>query len=172
MDLKEKEKLFSEVYETFRHRIYRICYAYIYQKEEVEDLFQEIMINIWNSLDRFRGESQMGTWVYRVAVNSAMLYNRNNKFRNKIKSNISEIYLTSEDSDTEDHRAVEEKLNTLAKCISKLEKQDRIIISLTLEGLSYDQISEITGITTNYVGVKVNRIKKQLFSLFENESHE
>jgi len=172
MDLKEKEKLFSEVYETFRHRIYRICYAYIYQKEEVEDLFQEIMINIWKSLDRFRGDSQLGTWVYRVAVNSAMLYNRNNKFHGKVKSNISEVYLTTEDSGSDDHREIEEKLNVLAKCISKLKKQDRIIISLILEGLSYDQISEVTGVTSNYVGVKVNRIKKQLFSLFENESHE
>lgn len=172
MDLKEKEKLFSEVYETFRHRIYRICYAYIYQKEEVEDLFQEIMINIWNSIDRFRGDSQLGTWVYRVAVNSAMLYNRKNKFHGKVKSDISEVYLTNDDAGSEDHKQTEEKLNTLAKCISKLEKQDRIIISLILEELSYDQISEITGVTSNYVGVKVNRIKKQLFTLFENESND
>ena len=172
MDLRSKEKLFSEVYETYRHKIYRLCYAYIYQKEEVDDLFQEIMINIWNSLEKFRGESQIGTWAYRVAVNSALLYNRKHKHYTKVHANFTEVFLIDNESPGDDHHDIERKLNTLAKSISLLEKQDRIIISLILEGLSYEQVSEIVGVTANYVGVKVNRIKKQLFTLFNTQSDE
>lgn len=172
MELKMKEKLFSEIYTEYKHRIYRICFAYIYQKEDVDDLFQEILANIWNSLDNFRGESQAGTWVYRVAVNSALLYNRQRKSLKRISLHESDFHLMSDDSGLEEQMEKEKKLTILAKCISQLEKQDRLIISLILEGLSYEKISEIVGIKPNHVGVKVNRIKKQLFTLINQQSHE
>lgn len=168
MHRKEKEKIFSEIYADYKNRIHRICYGYIYEKDQVEDLFQEIMINIWNSLERFRGDSRIGTWVYKVAVNSALLYNKKNKFYGKLSFSIPETTFT--DTETDDYRLREEKLRMLAHCISKLEKGDRIIISLILEELSYEQVSEITGITVSNVGVKVNRIKKKLFTMIkENE---
>ncbi len=78
MNQKEKEKLFSEIYTSFKAKIHRICNGFIYEKEQVDDLFQEIMINIWNSLERFRGDSQIGTWIYKVAVNTALLYKQKN----------------------------------------------------------------------------------------------
>ncbi|MFO7977248.1 MAG: RNA polymerase sigma factor [Bacteroidales bacterium] len=171
MKQKSKQELFSSVYNDYRHKIYRICYAYIYQKEEVDDLFQEIMVNIWNGLERFRGESTIGTWVYRIAVNSALFYNR--KFKRYAEINVKPdlcLVNTLEHHLGEDpHDVVHERLDQLAKAISQLEKQDRLIISLLLEGLSYEEISEVVGITPNYVGVKVNRIKKQLKELIKDE---
>lgn len=167
----EKEKIFSEIYSGYKDKIHRICYGYIYEKEQVDDLFQEIMINIWNSLDRFRGDSKIGTWVYKVAVNTALLYNKKNKFYSKINFSVPEV---SSDivEENEDFKAKERKLGMLTQCISQLEKNDRLVITLILEELSYEQVSEIIGITLNNVGVKVNRIKKRLFSMLNEMNYE
>ena len=169
MQKNEKETAFSEIYSGYKDRIYRICYGYIYEKEQVDDLFQEIMINIWNSLERFRGDSTIGTWVYKVAVNTALLYNKKNKFYSKLNFSVPETAL---DTESDDYRLREEKLRMLAQCISKLNKNDRIIISLILEELTYEQVSEITGITAGNVGVKVNRIKKKLFNMLKEMNYE
>lgn len=169
MQKNEKETTFSEIYSVYKDRIYRICYGYIYEKEQVDDLFQEIMINIWNSMERFRGYSGIGTWVYKVAVNTALLYNKKNKFYSKLNFSVPEIVI---DNEPEDYKVREEKLRMLAQCISKLNKNDRIIISLILEELTYEQVSEITGITAGNVGVKVNRIKKKLFNMFKEMNYE
>ncbi|NVO11500.1 MAG: sigma-70 family RNA polymerase sigma factor [Bacteroidales bacterium] len=171
MDLNEKERLFSDIYKSFRGKIYRICYGYIYEKEQVDDLFQEIMINIWNSIDRFRGESQIGTWIYKVAVNTALIHNKKTKTYQRVKVSLYESN-SADSTESEDYRAKEEQLNKLALCISKLDKEDRLIITMILEDLSYEQVSEIVGISPNYVGVKVNRIKKRLFAMLNESNHE
>jgi len=172
MSIKTKEELFEEVYTEYRLRIYRICYGYIYEKEQVEDLFQEIMINIWNSLDKFKGDSSIGTWTYKVAVNTALLYNRNTKQYKKIRWAATEINTFAAFSNPTDKIQMESRLNHLGKSISELEKQDRLIISLILEGQTYEQVAEIVGITTNYVGVKVTRIKKQLYEFLKKYDNE
>jgi len=172
MNTKEKEKLFLEVYNEYRLRIYRICYGYIYEKEQVEDLFQEIMLNIWNSLEKFKGDSSIGTWAYRVAVNTALLYNRKTKQYKKVKGVASEINSFANLVTPDDKNQMESRLNQLGKSISELEKQDRVIISLILEGLTYDQVAEIVGIKANYVGVKVTRIKKQLYETLKQYDNE
>ncbi len=171
MDLNEKERLFSDIYKSFRSKIYRICYGYIYEKEQVDDLFQEIMINIWNSIDRFRGESQIGTWIYKVAVNTALIHNKKTKTYQRVKISLYESN-PADSIESDDYRIKEEQLNKLALCISKLNKEDRLIITMILEDLSYEQVSEIVGISPNYVGVKVNRIKKRLFAMLNESNHE
>lgn len=168
----EKDKVFSQIYTGYKDKIYRICYGYIYEKDQVEDLFQEIMINIWNSIDRFRGECQLGTWIYKVAINTALLFNRKTKFYGKTNLPGLEPVFNIPDQDPEEYRQKEEKLKHLAKCIANLEKNDRLIISLILEGLSYEEVSEIVGITPNNVGVKVNRIKKKLLTMINETNHE
>jgi RNA polymerase sigma-70 factor (ECF subfamily) len=172
MDQKEKEQHFSEIYFTFKDKIHRICYGYIYEKEQVEDLFQEIMINIWNSLDRFRGDSAIGTWIYRIAVNTALLYNKKTKFYNKHNVPVNDFSTEIKAVDPDDYNSRNEELRMLGKCISQLEKNDRLIISLILENLTYEQVSEIIGITPNHVGVKVNRIKRKLMSLINDMNYE
>ncbi len=172
MNINTKEELFEKVYTEYRLRIYRICYGYIYEKEQVEDLFQEIMINIWNSLDKFKGDSSIGTWTYKVAVNTALFYNRNTKQYKKVRWAATEINSFAAFSNLDDKVQMESRLSHLGKSISKLEKQDRLIISLILEGQTYEQVAEIVGIKTNYVGVKVTRIKKQLYELLKKYDNE
>lgn len=171
MNQKEKEEQFSNIYRDYKHKIYRICYAYIYEKNEVDDLFQEIMANIWNSLHTYRGDAQLGTWVYRVAVNSALFYNRKFKYYSSNKAEVRQLVISQVVEATEGISDSNQMLDKLARSVSQLDKQDRVIISLLLEGLTYENIAEVVGITSNYVGVKVNRIKKQLKTLLENETN-
>lgn len=172
MNDKLKEQKFKELLAENKVMIYRLCYAYLYNKEDVDDLFQEIMINIWNSLDRFRNESKVSTWIYRIAVNSALMHNKKEQ---KIKAVFSPLDLDRCDrreDDTNEYQKKEEQIEKLRKAITYLKKQDRLIISLVLEGMKYEEISEIMGITMSNVGVKINRIKSNLFQRMLEDKNE
>jgi len=166
--MNSKEKIFEQVFNENRGKIHRLCYAYLIDKTEVEDLFQEVMINVWNSLDKFRGEAKISTWIYRIAVNTAFLFNKKTKkskdlfIRNRTEPDTGKVEST--DSSNDENTIL---INNLHQCIKSLEKQDRIIISLVLEGLKYNEIADITGLTTNHIGVKINRIKPILSTLMK-----
>jgi len=134
---------------------------------DADDLFQDISIKIWQNLDSFRQESSIDTWIYRVATNTALLYVRKkNKAHQKSSMMTVETDLIELDSDaTHD---IEDDLIHLYKSISSLKEMDRIVISLVLEGHSYLEISDITGISVSNVGVKISRIKKALAAKMRN----
>jgi len=165
MNTPEKEKLFLQLLEENKDRIYRLCFGYLNIKSEVDDLFQEVMVNIWKGLGSFRGQSQISTWVFRIAVNTALLYNKKLKRQKIFGSREMDLFLEQNGNDAE----IDEKLAVLHKCIARLKKQERLIISLLLEGLSYKEIAEITGLTLSNTGVKINRIKQTLEKLMKNE---
>jgi len=164
----EKEKKFSIVFKENKDRIFRLCYASLNNKDEVDDLFQEVMINIWRSLESFRNESKISTWIYRITVNTALLFNKRFKAKSSRFMNF-EPNVLDENHPHEDSfiKTFDEDLKNLHKAISQLKKQDRLIIGLFLEDMSYEEISEIVGINTNYVGVKINRIKSVLAKTME-----
>ncbi len=161
----ERERLFLQVFQGSRAALQRLCYGFLGSPEEVEDLFQEIMTNVWNSLPSFRAESAINTWVYRIAVNTALVY------RKKIRRG--EPLPDLPDSRLGAHQTMEheERLTALRRAISGLADQDRLIVTLLLEGLSYKEIAEITGLTVNYVGVKISRIKLALEQLMSEVTH-
>lgn len=166
----KKEQVFYQLFEENREKIYRLCYAYLYNKDEIDDLFQEIMMNIWNSLDKFRNESKISTWVYRIAINSAIMHNRKDTKHKDLFSRGINLKMDIEDNLNESYER-EEKLVRLRQSILKLKSQDRLIISMVLEGLKYEEISEITGMTLSNVGVRINRIKVFLSNLMKEESN-
>jgi RNA polymerase sigma-70 factor (ECF subfamily) len=131
----------------------------------VEDLFQEIMSHVWHALPNFRGEAQAGTWLYRIAVNTALLYRR--------KWKPAEPLPELADPSAGAHRDLEdrERLDALRHAIAVLPDQDRLVITLLLEGLSYRQIADVTGLTVNYVGVKLSRIKQAIEQRMTEEFH-
>lgn len=168
----DKEKMFIELLQENRHKIHRLCFYYLNDKNDVEDLFQEIMLNIWKNLGKFRHESKLSTWVYRIVVNTALLYNRQLKKQSKLILLASkEILGNSSDKNETDSIETEEKLLLLKRIIAGLKKQDRLIITLVLEGMTYNEISDIIGISINNVGVKINRIKKLLLKKIKEEHH-
>jgi RNA polymerase sigma-70 factor (ECF subfamily) len=152
----EREHLFSELFAGNQARIERLCYGYLGPCGEVEDLFQEIMINVWNSLPSFRGESRPGTWLYRIAVNTALIYRRKRRATEPLPELVDPAHGAQQ---TLEDR---ERLAALYSTIATLPDQDRVVITLLLDGLSYKEIAEITGLTVNHVGVKISRIKQVL----------
>lgn len=165
MTYAERERLFVALFEESRAGIRRLCYSYLNSTSEVDDLFQEIMTNVWNNLPKFRGEAKLSTWVYRIAVNTALTWRR----RQRPSEEVPEM----PDSRVSTERDLErrEQLEALHRAIARLSDQDRLIVSLLLEGVTYKEIAEITGITVNYVGVKISRIKQALEQLMTEVSH-
>lgn len=164
----QQEESFNELIKDNHASIYRICRAYLYDISHADDLYQEILFQIWKSIQSFKGQSRVSTWVYRIAVNTAINFNRKNKQREYLPlSGIEQLpyedtLLKKQEEDV--------KLDRLRYCISLLEPQDRLIISLVLEDRSYRDIAEITGSNINHVGVKINRIKARLLKLMQNEN--
>jgi RNA polymerase sigma-70 factor (ECF subfamily) len=151
-----RERIFRELFAGHKARIERLCFGYLGSAEELEDLFQEIMTNVWNSLPGFRGDSRIETWLYRIAVNTALLYRRK-RVRTEPLSDFADA-----SAGPQDDLERRERLAALRKAIAALPEQERLVVTLLLEGFSYREIAEITGITVNYVGVKISRIKRML----------
>jgi len=155
MNRDERERLFLDLLHHNKSRIQRLCSAYLNSPSDIDDLFQEIMTNLWNALPGFRGDSHPNTWLYRIAVNTALLYRR----KQRPSSPLPEIELRDESPSTHQNLEDAERLAALRQAIAALPDQDRLIITLLLESLSYREIAEITGLTVNHVGVKISRIK-------------
>lgn len=158
-----KDAEFKKILDENKDRIYRICCAYVFDIDERDDLYQEIVINIWKNLDKFEGRSQISTWIYRIAVNTSLLHIRSSGKREKLHTEINEnIHNIPEDNDKEEKIKTGSMIEKLYNSIRLLPELDRLIISMVLDDLSYKEIAEITGMNISHVGVKINRIKKVL----------
>ena len=145
-----------------QHLIHKICHMYEQTEDDRTDLFQEITIQLWKSYPTFEHKSKFSTWLYRVALNTALTQKRNEKRKPSTNSlSDQEMYIpNSESSDSKD-----EELQALRLAITKLNAIDRAIIFLYLEEKSYQEIADIIGITPKNVGVKLVRIKAKLLNL-------
>lgn len=156
------EVQFENLYQEFSPRIYKLCMSYSGDKLFADDLHQETWIAVWNSLPKFRNESKIGTWIYRIAINTCLvgIRKQKNKAENSDKILAKLIHEESHDNSKE--------IDRLYESISKLKENERIIITLVLEEKSYEEIAEITGITENNLRVKIHRIKKELHEIYTN----
>ncbi|MEO8512588.1 MAG: RNA polymerase sigma factor [Ignavibacteria bacterium] len=169
-----KDLIFKEVLDENKDRIYRICCAYERNPDDRDDLYQEIIINIWKSLGKFEGRSMISTWIYRIAVNTSLMHIKKESKRNSLNTEINDNTLSiPETSYEEKEEKIENgrKIELLYKCINSLPSLDRLIISMVLDELSYKEISEVTGLTVNNTGVRVSRIKKELSRLMEEKEN-
>ncbi len=157
----QDELIFNQILEDNKEKIYRICRIYAVSPIEPQDLFQEVIINIWKSYPAFKGKSNISTWVYKISLNvcarSKMKFNRTN---NRLVQFESIQFLLTENSPENNNQ---EKYQALQDCISALNESDKAIIILYLDELPYKEIATITGLTENHIAVKMKRIKKQLF---------
>lgn len=142
--------------------IHKVCGIYCDTPEDREDLFQEIVAQLWRSFPTFREESKVSTWMYRVALNTAITHFKKDKRRpDRDRFDQSNYQLV----DVKYDDAYEENLKLLHQAISKLTGIEKSIVLLYLEEKKYDEIADIVGITQNYVRVKMNRIKAKLKKL-------
>ena len=138
--------------------INKVCWAYSDKKVPYEDLRQEILTNLWVSLDQFRGASKLSTWVYRVAVNSALMTLRS--YRPRIET--VPLDLRVADLSTELDDAQRENLQILQTLINRLEAIEKAIMLMWLDGYPYDEIADTLGMKRNTVAAKIHRIKEKL----------
>jgi len=152
------EREFASIVKEHSRIINKICYFYSTDKMPFEDLRQEIYVNIWLGLDQFRGESKMSTWIYRVAVNSALMILRSSKSRiETVSLDFGLLDVSTEIDDTQ-----RENLQTLQFLINRLEDIEKAIILLWLDEYSYDEIADTLGLKRNTVAIKIHRIKEKL----------
>ncbi len=153
------EAKFVEIIQQNQGIIHKVCAMYVDGEEDRRDLFQEIVLQLWKSYPKFRGEAKVSTWMYRVALNTAISHYRKKRKRPQ-KSELSDsVYRIA---DTEYDYAYEEKLKILRDAIEQLNKVEKAILMLYLEDKDYAEIAETVGITQNYVRVRMNRIKNKL----------
>ena len=160
MSAQNKEELFKELYEKFSPKVLRLCLGYTGNAMLADDLLQETFIKVWQNLDKFRGDAQLSTWVYRIAVNTCLYHIRSEK--NKKTTQLQDVgHLVEENPDNK-----EQQVQLLYTCISQLIESDRLIITLLLEEVSYGEIAVITEISEGNLRVKIHRIKQQLSKLY------
>lgn len=162
MDNSSKETFVNLVYENI-NIIYKICR--IYSSEDNEDLQQEIIFQLWKAYPSFQGKSKFQTWMYQVALNTAIVGFRKRKIitiplNQTLNNRLFEEYETSE-----------QQIEMLYRHISRLDDIEKAVIFLYLEKCSYEEISKVLGLTPGNVGVKINRIKKKLRGMFEAKSN-
>lgn len=152
------EREFASLIQENSRIINKVCYFYATDKMPFGDLRQEIYVNIWLGLSQFRGDSKISTWIYRVAVNSALMTIRSSKPRLDTVS----LDFGLLDVSTEIDDAQRENLQTLQSLINRLEDIEKAIILLWLDEYTYDEITETLGMKRNTVAVKIHRIKEKL----------
>lgn len=151
----DMEREFSQLVKAHKSTIYTVCYMFSKDADEVNDLFQEILVNLWRGFDKFEGRSDIRTWFYRVSLNTCISIDRKKK-RNKA------IPLSMDINLYEDNDADTRQVKMLYDRISRLAPFDRAIVLLWLEGIAYDEIGQIVGISAKNVSVKLVRIREQL----------
>lgn len=152
------ERDFASLVKQHSRIINKVSYFYATARLPFDDLRQEIYVNIWLGLKQFRGDSKISTWIYKVAVNSALMTIRSSK--PKIETVSLDFGLLDVSSEIDDVQ--KENLRNLHSLINRLEDIEKAIILLWLDEYSYDEIAETIGLKRNTVAVKIHRIKEKL----------
>ena len=138
------EQEFLSVIREYERVIYKVCYLYTNPNAPLNDLYQDVILNLWKAYPKFRRECKMSTWIYRIALNTCI------------------SFIRKADWMIEEHDPIHEMLRQLYQMINQLGQLDKSIILLYLEDKSYEDIAEITGLTVTNVATKLSRIKDKL----------
>ena len=154
----EQRQIFKEWLDAYRALLFKVIRAYTFNTEDQNDLFQDVCIQMYRSIPNFEAKSAVSTWLYRIALNTAINWSTKEKKRINGYQDIETMVNLLHES--EEPKA--ERVNWLYEEIKKLNEIDRSLTLLLLDGYSYKEMSEIVGISENNIGVKIHRIKKQL----------
>lgn len=160
-----KEKQFEELVKQYKRTIYSVCYMFSRDNEEINDLFQEILVRLWLGFDQFEQRSSVNTWVYRIALNTAINSNKRAKRRPQT------VPLSTDIDPYDPQDSSLEQVRQLYALINQLDVMDRGLVLLWLEGIGYDEIAAIMGITVANVGIKLHRIKEKLVQKSKSVTH-
>lgn len=153
---------FEQLIEANKGKIYRICRIYAVNPIEPEDLFQEVVYQIWKSYTSFKGKSSISTWIYKIALNTCIRSRERLNKKNDKTMRLDAIQFTPKENTIGSGAIEDNKYKALQSCMSTLKAIDKSIVILSLEGLPYKEIATITGLSENHVAVKMKRIRKKL----------
>lgn len=157
VDERKQKQIFDRWLDEHKGILFKITRAYAFTPRDQEDLFQEISLQLWQSIPDFRGDAKPSTWIYSVALYSATVWVRQEKKRPPTQP-----LVDVEHTLTQTSQQYDERLDWLYEQIAQLDPIDRSVCVLLLEGFSYKEMAAILGISVSNVGVKIHRIKKRL----------
>jgi RNA polymerase sigma-70 factor (ECF subfamily) len=151
-------------------KVVRGCAA---SPQDQDDLFQDVLLQIWSSIPAFRGEAKETTWIYRVAFNTALAWRRKERRRREGQERFVKFDESPQSQPSHvDSTPEQEIVERLYSAIRQLPKVDASLALMHLDGLSYQEMAEVLGISENYIGVKLNRIRQQLADQLKGENNE
>ena len=153
MEKQKTEAEFLDMLRDYNRVIYKVASFYADENATLDDLYQDVVLNLWKAFPNFRNESQLSTWIYRIALNTCVSFYRSNSRRPVCVEITPDVKAYAEEN---------EAVAELYACINRLGKLERALILLYLEDRSYKEIAEIMGITATNVSTKINRIKGKL----------
>jgi RNA polymerase sigma factor (sigma-70 family) len=156
-----QEQIFKEIFQANSKKIYHLCFGYTGDDAAANDLLQETFLKVWQNLDKFRNQSMISTWIYRIAVNTCLTYLK--KEKRQAKDELTPNIIENKEEDFADR---EEQVKTLYECISKLDENERIIITMVMDEVPYPEIADVSGISEGNLRVKIHRIKHKLTELY------
>lgn len=154
----QKERDFEQLVERQRQTIYSVCYLFANERQEADDLAQEVLLRLWQAMNHFEGRSSEKTWVYRIALNTCVTANKRNQRRKDTTPLQVDVDLFADEEQCP-------AASRLHRRISKLHPFDRALILLWLEDLPYDEIAAILGISVDNVSVRLVRVREKLKSI-------
>jgi RNA polymerase sigma-70 factor, ECF subfamily len=163
----ERDQIFEEWMEAHKAILFKVSRAYGATHADREDLFQQIALQVWNSVESFRGEAAVTTWIYQVALNTALAWNRKERKHGWGRDDLdaaSGLLIVPAGRDP--------RLEWIYQRIAELDEVSRSLALLMLDGFSYREMSQILGLTESNVGVKINRIKAALVVHLTKESND
>jgi RNA polymerase sigma-70 factor (ECF subfamily) len=165
------EHTFLKLVNENRNRILRVCRVYAWNSADQDDLFQEILFQIWRGLPALKEKQFANTWLYRVAINTAISFVRKRASRSDRVVHFEHADLTRTiESQQATEENSDERFANLYTAIYKLDPLEKALVTLFLEDVTYEEIAEAMGISANNVGVMLHRAKKKLFSLMKEET--
>jgi len=167
------EHRFLELVNENRNRILKVCRVYSWNPSDQEDLYQEILFQIWRALPGLKDNAYANTWLYRIAINTSISFTRKRAARGGRALQLNHAKLTRHIEARQTHDGQPgDNLAKLFEAIAQLDAVERALITLFLEDLSYEQIADVLGVSANNVGVMLHRAKKKLSALMTEAAHE
>ena len=163
MNKQEQQLFFEGIIEQHKGILFKVARAYCPDEEDRQDLIQEMMIQIWQSIHKYNDQYKISTWLYRISLNVAISFYRKSSTRAKKYTELTEHLI---EHPVEDKSGNERQLNLLEQFISELKELDKALMILYLEDKSHTEIAEILGMSVSNVGTKIGRIKDKLKTRF------
>ncbi len=161
----ERNKIFDQWLARHKGLLFKVVRAYAFTPQDREDLFQEVVLQVWKSIPKFREESAVTTWLYRIALNVGIKWKTKTQRYQELNQPMPEISPILKEMEIPDQRLI-----WLYEQIAQLNAIDRSLTLLLLDGFSYKEMAKMLGITESNVGVKINRIKKELIKKTDKQS--